>query len=202
MTRTNLLSNQQLKPSDFPKAFGAFSNTADTESGRNQEVQVKRQEKRRPESGTAGVVGLTAVIAKAYLSRHRIPARAVPDVIRQVHNALVELQSETRSLKLPTATRPAVPVHKSVTPSYLICLEDGTKLKALTRYLKRRYGLTPDAYRKRWGLPSDYPMVAPKSISKYKLRPQSYDHSLAMMRQGHPADRPPDESYVASGQGQ
>ena len=82
-------------------------------------------------------------------------------MIRNVHATLGGLSGQAASDAVASAKAPAVNIRKSITPDYIICLEDGKKLKMLKRYLRSRYGLSPDAYRAKWGLPNDYPMVAP-----------------------------------------
>src|SRR6201996_7792762 len=103
---------------------------------------------------------LGAEIVAAYVSRNAVSAEAVPDIIRTVHQALEGL---TRGAPAPVEERPkpAVPLSKSVQHDYIVCLEDGKRLKMLKRYLRSRYDMSPDDYRRRWGLPPDYPMVAP-----------------------------------------
>lgn len=103
---------------------------------------------------------LGAEIVAAYVSRNAVSAEAVPDIIRTVHQALEGL---TRGASAPVEERPkpAVPLSKSVQHDYIVCLEDGKRLKMLKRYLRSRYDMSPDEYRRRWGLPADYPMVAP-----------------------------------------
>jgi predicted transcriptional regulator len=108
--------------------------------------------------GPASLAELTADVAAAYVSHHRLPAAALPGLIGAVHAALAGLGAGTVAVAEKV---PAVPVKKSVTPDYLVCLEDGKKFKSLKRHLRARYGLTPEAYREKWGLPHDYPMVAP-----------------------------------------
>ena len=105
------------------------------------------------------LLALTSEIVSSYVSNNTMPAAEIPGVIEQVYKTLANVNAES-SL---TADRPqpAVPIKKSVTPDYIICLEDGKKLKMLKRHLKTAYGMSPDDYRERWGLPSDYPMVAP-----------------------------------------
>ena len=101
----------------------------------------------------------TGIVA-AYVSRNAIAADAVPDIIRSVHHTLEGLCRGAA----PTPDerpRPAVPISRSVQHDFIVCLEDGKKLKMLKRYLRSRYNMSPDDYRKRWGLPADYPMVAP-----------------------------------------
>lgn len=100
-----------------------------------------------------------AEIVAAYVSNNAISASDLPELLTTVHNKLGELAVEGSEAERP---EPAVPIKKSVTDLHIICLEDGAKLKMLKRYLRTRYNLTPEEYRKRWGLPSDYPMVAPE----------------------------------------
>jgi predicted transcriptional regulator len=106
------------------------------------------------------LLSLTTEIVAAHVSNNTVPSTELPDLIRLVYSSLssqgVEIKEEPQE-KLS----PAVPVKKSVTPEYIICLEDGKKLKMLKRHLKTRYNMSPEDYRKRWGLPDDYPMVAP-----------------------------------------
>jgi predicted transcriptional regulator len=92
-------------------------------------------------------------IVSAYVSKNDVAAADLPALIKSVHATL-------------GGKPPAVPVKKSVTPDFIICLEDGKKLKMLKRYLRARYGLTPDAYRAKWNLPADYPMTAPNYAAK------------------------------------
>ena len=100
---------------------------------------------------------LTSTIVAAHVSNNSVPTADLPGVIATVHETLAALGTEEAAPK----PKPAVPIKKSVTPDYIICLDDGKKLKMLKRHLKTAYNMTPDDYRKRWGLPSDYPMVAP-----------------------------------------
>ena len=106
----------------------------------------------------------TSTIVAAYLSKNRLAANEVPGVIRSIHAALTGLSSPTPSDT--AAPKPAVPVKKSVTPEYIVCLEDGKRLKMLKRYLRTRHGLTIEQYRTKWNLPADYPMVAPNYAAK------------------------------------
>jgi predicted transcriptional regulator len=106
------------------------------------------------------IMRLGAGIVAAYVSRNSVSADAVPDIIRTVHHALEGL---TNGAAAPVVERPkpAVIISRSVQHDHIVCLEDGKKLKMLKRYLRSRYNLNPDEYRARWGLPADYPMVAP-----------------------------------------
>ncbi len=99
---------------------------------------------------------LTSTIVAAHVSNNSVPTADLPGVIATVHETLAALGTEEAP-----RPKPAVPIKKSVTPDYIICLDDGKKLKMLKRHLRTAYNMTPDDYRKRWGLPSDYPMVAP-----------------------------------------
>jgi predicted transcriptional regulator len=98
-------------------------------------------------------------IVAAYLSKNHLSVGEVPALIRSVHSVVAGLSSGTAPESL--ALKPAVTIKKSITPQHIVCLEDGKKLKMLKRYLRSRYDLTPDAYRAKWNLPHDYPMVAP-----------------------------------------
>ena len=106
------------------------------------------------------LVELTAEIVSAYVSNNTVVAGDLPGVIHNVFDALSRASTAT-GLPIREELRPAVPLKKSVTPEYIVCLEDGKKLKMLKRHLKTRYDITPEEYRKRWALPEDYPMVAP-----------------------------------------
>ncbi len=103
---------------------------------------------------------LATDIVAAYVSHNQVPAAEVPNMIRSVHGALGTLrEGATEEPAVPQ--KPAVAVKKSVTDDYIICLEDGKKLKMLKRYLRSNYDMSPEEYRAKWGLPADYPMVAP-----------------------------------------
>lgn len=106
------------------------------------------------------VVELTAEIVAACASANALQAEEVPLLIKAVHGALAEMAAKGDGLLVEPPT-PAVPIKKSVTPDHLFCLEDGKKLKTLKRYLKAKFSMTPAEYRAKWGLPRDYPMVAP-----------------------------------------
>ncbi len=103
---------------------------------------------------------LGAGIVAAYVSRNAVTTEAVPDLIRSVHQALQQLTGAAPA-QAEERPKPAVPIGRSVQHDYIVCLEDGKKLKMLKRYLRSRYGMSPDDYRRRWGLAPDYPMVAP-----------------------------------------
>ena len=103
---------------------------------------------------------MTAEIVSAYVSHNDVPGSQIPDVIRSVYKTLgAQAGSDGMGSKEPQ--KPAVSVRKSITPDFIICLEDGKKLKMLKRHLRTTYGMTPEEYRAKWGLAVDYPMVAP-----------------------------------------
>jgi predicted transcriptional regulator len=106
------------------------------------------------------LVELTAEIVSAYVSNNTVVATDLPGVIHNVFDALSKASS-TSGQAPREELRPAIPVKKSVTPEYIICLEDGKKFKSLKRHLRTHYDLSPEEYREKWGLPHDYPMVAP-----------------------------------------
>jgi len=107
------------------------------------------------------LLGLTSQIVAAYVSRNAVQVSDLPNLINNVHQSLVTLGQPQAPAETPAELKPAVPIKKSVNPDYIVCLEDGKKLKMLKRHLQSSYGITPDEYRAKWGLPSDYPMVAP-----------------------------------------
>jgi predicted transcriptional regulator len=105
-------------------------------------------------------IDLTANIVSAYLSTNPTPASEIPALISQIHAALLRVSGGRNDAPLEPA-KPAVSVKKSMTPDYLVCLEDGKRFKSLKRHLRSQYNMTPEQYRDKWGLPADYPMVAP-----------------------------------------
>jgi len=105
-------------------------------------------------------IDLTANIVSAYLSNNPTPAAEIPNLISQVHAALLRVSSNRTEVPAEPA-KPAVSLKKSINPDYLVCLEDGKRFKSLKRHLRSRYNMTPEQYRDKWGLPADYPMVAP-----------------------------------------
>lgn len=109
---------------------------------------------------TEDTLFLAANIVAAYVRNNTVPAQQLGDVIRSVHDALASASSGA-TISPTAAALPAVPIRKSITPDYLVCLEDGRHLKMLKRYLRSHHKMTPDQYRAKWGLPADYPMVAP-----------------------------------------
>jgi predicted transcriptional regulator len=108
---------------------------------------------------SADLLRMTAEVVAAYARNHPLPSSELMNVIRTVHGSLSGLDGG--GAPAAEAATPAVPIRKSVTPDYIVCLEDGKKLKMLKRHLRTSYNMTPEDYRAKWGLPADYPMVAP-----------------------------------------
>ena len=111
-----------------------------------------------PASGN--FIDLTAQIVSAYVSNNSVAASDIPGLIAQVHSALARV-SDSASDSPNEPLKPAVSVKKSITPEYIVCLEDGKKFKSLKRHLRTQYNMTPEQYRDKWNLSPDYPMVAP-----------------------------------------
>lgn len=106
-------------------------------------------------------IDLTANIVSAYVSNNVTPASEIPALISQVHAALMRVSTAGAVEAPPEPAKPAVALKKSVTAEYIVCLEDGKRFKSLKRHLRTQYNMTPEQYRDKWGLPPDYPMVAP-----------------------------------------
>jgi predicted transcriptional regulator len=107
------------------------------------------------------LIDLTAEIVAAYVGKNPVTQAELPKLIGEVHRALSGAVSNPAAREELTEIKPAVTVKKSLTADYLICLEDGKKFKSLKRHLRSHYNLSPEQYREKWGLPADYPMVAP-----------------------------------------
>ena len=115
------------------------------------------------------LVEFSSEIVAAYVSNNAVTPSDLPKLIAEVHAALKGLSKEETAEPVEEK-KPAVPIRKSVTPDYIICLEDGKKFKSLKRHLRTHYNLSPEEYREKWGLPADYPMVAPSySATRSKL---------------------------------
>ena len=108
------------------------------------------------------ILGLTAQIVSAHIANNHITAEALPKLIQSVYRSLATAGT---SEPAPAPLTPAVAISKSVFPGYIVCLEDGKKMKMLKRHLRISYGMTPEEYRQKWGLPASYPMVAPNYAS-------------------------------------
>ncbi len=106
------------------------------------------------------IIELTADIVSAYVSNNTVSASEIPALINQVHGALLRMSSGQGEAPAEPL-KPAVPVKRSITNEHIVCLEDGKKFKSLKRHLRTQYNMTPEQYRDKWGLPPDYPMVAP-----------------------------------------
>ena len=111
-------------------------------------------------SDSTNHVELAAEIVSAYVSNNSVPSGELPALLSDVHAAIVRVATGAQPVAVEAA-KPAVPPKKSITSDYIICLEDGRKFKSLKRHLRTQYNLSPEEYREKWGLPSDYPMVAP-----------------------------------------
>jgi predicted transcriptional regulator len=127
---------------------------------------------------------LVSEIVSSYVSNNPVPVSELPAMIRSVHATLGGLSGMSTSDGV-TSQKPSVPIKKSITPEFLICLEDGKKLKMLKRYLRSRYGLSPDQYRSKWGLPADYPMVA----SNYAAQRSEFAKKIGLGRSAPPKGR-------------
>jgi predicted transcriptional regulator len=137
----------------------------------------------------------TVQIVAAHVSHNSVAPSDLPALIEQVYGALTGLGRP--AVVVPTRPEPAVPVRKSVTPDYIVCLEDGKKLKMLKRHLQAAYNMTPDEYRERWGLPADYPMVAPN----YAKQRSSLAKSIGLGTRRAPEPAPAPAPAAKSGRG-
>jgi len=117
----------------------------------------------RVDAAPADIMECASDIVSAYVSNNPIQSAELPELIREIHSTLRTLGNSTGASGTP---EPAIPVKKSITDDFLICLEDGKKFKSLKRHLRSKYGLSPEEYREKWGLPYDYPMVAPSYARK------------------------------------
>jgi predicted transcriptional regulator len=140
----------------------------------------------------SGLLGMTAQIVAAYVGRSKMDAHQVPDVINTVFQALSGLEGRQPAVEAEPP-KPATPVKKSVQPDFLICLEDGKKLRMLKRYLRTTYNMSPEEYRAKWGLPADYPMVAPN----YAKQRSDFAKKIGLGKSASP--RPPGRRGGARG---
>ena len=106
------------------------------------------------------IIEMTADIVAAYVGHNSVAAGELPSLIQSVHRALAGVSSGAEAVEA-APKEPAVPIKRSITPDHLVCLEDGRKFKSLKRHLRTKYNMSPEEYRAKWGLPKDYPMVAP-----------------------------------------
>jgi predicted transcriptional regulator len=112
-------------------------------------------------SNEASCIQLTANIVSAYVRNNSVSSAEIPALISQVYLALMRVSSGAAGAGPAEPLKPAISIKRSITPAYLVCLEDGKKFKSLKRHLGTQYQMTPDQYRAKWNLPADYPMVAP-----------------------------------------
>jgi len=131
------------------------------------------------------LMALAANIVVAYVANNSVPRGVLPNAIAAVHATLNQLASTQPAPIVHAPQEPAVPIRKSVTPDFLICLEDGKKFKSLKRHLRSAFGMSPDEYRVKWGLKSDYPMVAPA----YAEKRSTLAKSIGLGRQRGTANR-------------
>ena len=128
------------------------------------EVDLATASRAKVNGQGADLLELTAQVVSNHLSNNSVDAKEIPSLIREVHTTLQALNGvEGRG---DPKLKPAVPIEDSIQPDYIVCLEDGKRLKMLKRYLRTKYGLTPEEYRRRWSLPPDYPLVAPNYAQK------------------------------------
>ena len=140
------------------------------------------------QSATRGdLLSMTAEIAGAHLSNNAVASGDVPALIQAVFDSLTTLANPEQ--RVPAAPTPAVPIRRSVTDDYIVCLEDGKKLKMLKRHLMTAYGMTPQQYRAKWGLPHDYPMVAPS----YSAQRQTLAKQIGLGRKPTPPPPTPEK---------
>jgi predicted transcriptional regulator len=118
-----------------------------------------------PKLADEELLRMTADLVAAYVSNNTLPTAQLAEIINAVYGSLKGLEGQVAQPP-PEPVKPAVPIRKSVTPEFLICLEDGKKLKMLKRHLRSTYNMTPDEYRAKWGLAQDYPMVAPNYAAR------------------------------------
>lgn len=138
-------------------------------------------EQDKPRASHAAILRMVTDIVASYVRSTKVATNQLPQIIEQVYQTL-----ERPEPPAPKRPEPAVPIRRSVTPEYLVCLEDGKKLKMLKRYLMTTYGMTPEQYREKWGLPKDYPMVAPN----YALRRSSLAKESGLGRRQQEAAPP------------
>lgn len=139
-----------------------------------------------PIDGSDRLIELTADVVSAYVSNNPVPVAELPSLISNVHSALQQ-QTAAPAQEASEPQKPAVLIKKSVTPDYIICLEDGKQFKSLKRHLSTHHGLTPDEYRAKWRLPADYPMVAPN----YAAARSALAKSMGLGRKPKPVEEPP-----------
>jgi predicted transcriptional regulator len=133
---------------------------------------------------SADLLRLTAEVVASYVRNNPLPTADLPNVITAIHNSLSALDGGDNAQSEPL--KPAVPIRKSVMPDYIVCLDDGKKLKMLKRHLRTTYNITPEEYRARWGLGPDYPMVAPN----YAKQRSEFAKQIGLGRASQARNRP------------
>ena len=148
------------------------------------------------EASSQSQIEMAADIVSAYVSKNSIPPSDLPALIDAVHKAIgaISTGKRTGESEPPPELKPAVPIKKSVTDDFLICLEDGKRFKSLRRHLSTTYNMTPEAYREKWGLPKDYPMVAPSYAA---VRSNLAKAAGLGNRKSEPAPAAPAKEYAA-----
>jgi predicted transcriptional regulator len=133
------------------------------------------------------VIEMTAEIVSSYAANNNLAANDLPGLIKAVHGALAGASANSVVEPEQSQPAPAVPVKKSITPDAIVCLEDGRKFKSLKRHLRTKYNLSPEEYRAKWGLPKDYPMVAPS----YAAARSSLAKAMGLGQGGRPPVKAP-----------
>ena len=126
-------------------------------------------------NGRGDAMRMTTDIVASFVSNNKVASEELGDLIRTIHKTLTSLTGDEAS-SITERPKPAVPINKSIQHDHIVCLEDGKKLKMLKRYLRSTYNMSPDDYRRRWGLPADYPMVAPA----YAARRSEFAKSIGL----------------------
>lgn len=145
--------------------------------------------------GPSETLHLATDIVSAFVSNNTVAADKLPGLLQDIHDAVRALAAGGTASA--GSQQPAVPVKKSITPDFIICLEDGKKLKMLKRYLRTQYGLSPEDYRRKWGLAADYPMVAPN----YSVRRSNFAKEIGLGRSGGNAAPKRAQKKAAKGRG-
>lgn len=127
---------------------------------------------------------LTADVVASYLTNNSLAPGGIGDLIRSVHRSFSGLQGAETAPAAHEKQKPAIPISRSVQDDYIVCLEDGRKLKMLKRYLRSRYNMSPEEYRRKWGLPPDYPMVAPAYANRRSEFAKQIGLGRGVRRQG------------------
>lgn len=161
--------NADRRPGEGTGSPGAQAGPPDSPARRDDEsagraaIEPMADIRAAAERGEGNALSWTVDIVLAYLARNSVDSQELPKLIADLHGVLEQISTSDKAPEPPpeTGRRPAVPVNLSVTPDYIICLEDGRRFRSMKRYLKTAYNLTPDEYRDRWRLPASYPMTAP-----------------------------------------